>query len=59
LGTTKNKIAIVKATFEALKSFKRHSAPVKKFEMAKKEEVAVEAKAEEKKPAKKAASKKA
>jgi hypothetical protein len=40
-------------------SIKRHSAPVKKFEMAKKEEVAVEAKAEEKKPAKKAASKKA
>ncbi|OGH80534.1 MAG: 30S ribosomal protein S5 [Candidatus Magasanikbacteria bacterium RIFCSPLOWO2_02_FULL_44_11] len=31
LGTTKNKIAIVKATFEALKSFKRvPTAPIKK-----------------------------
>lgn len=33
LGTTKNKIAIVKATFEALQSFKRVSAP-KRAEVA-------------------------
>ncbi|MBI5729412.1 MAG: 30S ribosomal protein S5 [Candidatus Magasanikbacteria bacterium] len=30
LGKTKNKIALVKATFEALQSFKRVPAPVKK-----------------------------
>lgn len=32
LGTTKNKIALVKATFQALKSFKRLPAPAKKAE---------------------------
>lgn len=39
LGTTKNKIAIVKAAFEALQSFKIAAAPVKKEE---KEAVVVE-----------------
>lgn len=34
LGTTKNKIAIVKAAFDALKSFKKNpAAPVKKVEL--------------------------
>jgi small subunit ribosomal protein S5 len=34
LGTTKNKIAIVKATFEALESFKRLPAQIKKESIA-------------------------
>ena len=38
LGKTKNKIAVVKATFAALESFKRPAAP-KKFEQVKEEKV--------------------
>lgn len=54
LGTTKNKITIVKATFEALKGFKRHTLSAAKSEQ--KPVAAVEAKTEatEVKPVKKA-----
>lgn len=54
LGTTKNKIAIVKATFEALKSFKKQTAPVKKVEAVSPEEKAVDNKPAHAKAASKA-----
>lgn len=40
LGKTKNKIAVVKATFDALQNFKRMPAPVKKEAAAEKAAVA-------------------